>query len=58
MLSVHKLSLVLLLSVLVTLRLSGVELGEVALVVVETLRMLVDDVGRDGIKECTVVRSG
>lgn len=57
MLTVHELSLVLFLGILITLRLGSIELGEVTLVVIETLRVLMDNVGRDGIEERTVVRS-
>lgn len=55
MLPVHKLSLVLLPEVLLSIALGRVELGKVTLVVVETLAVLMDDIGRDGIEECSVV---
>ena len=57
MLSVRKLSLVFLLLLLVPLLLGLVEITEVTLPVVESLRVLVDDVGCDCVKERSVVRS-
>jgi hypothetical protein len=57
MLSVRKLSLVFLLLLLVSLLLCLVEVTEVTLPVVESLRVLVDDVGCDCVKERSVVRS-
>lgn len=57
MLSVRKLSLVFLLLLLVPLLLRLVEIAEVTLPVVESLRVLMDNVGCDGVKECSVVRS-
>jgi hypothetical protein len=55
MLPVHKLSLVLLPKVLLPIALGRVELGKVTLVVVETLAVLVHDIGRDGVEERSVV---
>jgi hypothetical protein len=57
MLSVRKLSFVFLLLLLVPFLLGLVEVTEVTLPVVESLRVLVDDVGRDCVKERSVVRS-
>ena len=57
MLSVRKLSLVFLLLLLVPLLLGLVEIAEVTLPVVESLRVLVDDVCCDCVKERSVVRS-
>lgn len=57
MLSVDKLSLILLPKVLLSVALGSVELGKVTLIVVETLTMLMNDIGRHGIQECSVVRS-
>jgi hypothetical protein len=55
MLPVGKLRFVLLLEVLGTLALRGVELRKVTLVVVETLAVLMDNICCDGIEECSVV---
>lgn len=57
MLPVLHLRLVLFLLLLVSFLTSLVEVGKVALPVVQALRVLVDNVGRDGIQECSVVRS-
>jgi len=37
-------------------RLGGVKLTEIAFIVIESLGMLMDDVGCDSIKECSVMR--
>ena len=58
MLPVGKLRFVFLLEVLRTLALGGVELRKVTLVVVETLTVLMDNICRDCIQECSVVRAG
>ena len=55
MLPVGKLRFVFLLEVLGTLALGGVELRKVTLVIVETLTVLVNNVCRNGIEECSVV---
>lgn len=55
MLPVDKLSLILLPKVLLSIALGSVELGKVTLVIVETLTVLMHDVGRDGVQECSVV---
>jgi hypothetical protein len=57
MLSVGKLSLVFLLLLLVPLLLGLVEVTKVTLPVVESLRVLVNNVGRDCVKERSIVRS-
>ena len=57
MLSVRKLSLVFLLLLLVPLLLRLVEIAEVTLPVVESLRVLMNNVGCDCVKERSVVRS-
>lgn len=57
MLPVLKLGVVLLAQVLRSLRLGGVELGEVTLVVVQTLTVLVYNIGGDGVEESSVVGS-
>lgn len=57
MLPVLHLRLVFLLLLLVSFLTSLVKVGKVALPVVQALRVLVDNVGRDGIEECSVVRS-
>lgn len=57
MLSVRKLSLVFLLLLLVPLLLGLVEVTEVTLPVVKSLRVLMNDVGCDSVKERSVVRS-
>ena len=57
MLPVSELRLVFLLEILGTIALGGVELGKVTLVVVETLAVLMDDICRDGVQECSVVRA-
>jgi hypothetical protein len=56
MLPVRELSFVLLLLGEQSVRLGRVELGEVALEVVEPLRVLPDNVGSDGVEERSVVR--
>ena len=58
MLTILQLRLVLLLQILRSVSLGSVELGEVAFVVVESLRVLMDDIGCDSIEECSVVRTG
>ena len=58
MLSIRHLGLVLLLLVSSSLDLGRVELTEVSLVVIETLRVLMDDVGSDVVEESSVVRAG
>jgi hypothetical protein len=58
MLSVRELSLVLFLLLLVSLLLGLVEIAEVTLPVIESLRVLVDDIGCDCVEERSVVRSG
>jgi hypothetical protein len=56
MLSVRKLSLVLLLLLLVPLLLGLVEVTEVTLPVIKSLRVLMDDIGSNRVKERSVVR--
>jgi hypothetical protein len=57
MLSVLQLGLVLFLLLLVPLLLGLIEIAKVTLPVVESLRVLVDDIGRDSVKERSVVRA-
>ena len=57
MLSVRELSLVFLLLLLVPLLLGLVEIAKVTFPVVESLGVLVNDVGCDCVKERSVVRS-
>lgn len=57
MLSVLHLSLKLLLLLLVSLLACLVKVGEIAFPVVKSLRVLMDDVGRNGIEERSVVRA-
>ena len=55
MLTILKLRLIFLLLILGSLHLGSVELGKVALVVIETLRMLVNNIGGSGIEERSVM---
>jgi hypothetical protein len=56
-LTVCELSLVLFLLLLVPLLLGLVKVGEISFPVVESLRVLVDDVGRHSVEERSIVRS-
>lgn len=57
MLSVCELCLVLLLLLLVPLLFGLVKVAEITLPIVESLRVLMDDVSCNGVKESSVVRS-
>lgn len=57
MLPVRKLCFILLFEILCPLALGSVELSKVALVVVETLTVLMNDICRNGIQERSVVRA-
>lgn len=54
-LAVLELTLVLPLLLLLPLALRRVELGKVTLVVIESFSVLVEDIGRDGVQERTIV---
>ncbi len=58
MLAVLELGIVLFALVLGTICFGSVKLGEVAFVIVKSLGVLMDNIGRDSIKEGSVVRSG